>query len=74
MDAPVFAGPIGLLLLTVAIAWGVLMFFAPFFWYGAWYRAKQIHAEAAHIRKLLEQQVGELNSAAPISEEYRPEA
>lgn len=38
----ILAGPIGLILGILLIIWGILMFFAPFFWYGTWKRAKEI--------------------------------
>jgi hypothetical protein len=56
--ADVMAGPIGVLLLALFVAWSILMFFAPFFWFGAWYRAKQVHIEAEKIRSILEQTTG----------------
>lgn len=36
------AGPIGLILGILLIIWSILMFFAPFFWYGTSKRAKEI--------------------------------
>jgi hypothetical protein len=36
------AGPIGIVLGILLIVWAILMFFAPFFWYGTWKRAKEI--------------------------------
>ena len=38
----ILAGPIGLVLGVLLIIWAVLMFFAPFFWYGTSKRAKEI--------------------------------
>ena len=35
-------GPIGVILGILLIIWSVLMFFAPFFWYGTSKRAKEI--------------------------------
>lgn len=64
------AGPFGILILCLAVAWSVLMFFAPFFWYGAWYRAKQTHIESIAIRSLLSTLVANKYSAsasAPVN-------
>jgi hypothetical protein len=36
------AGPIGIVLGILSIVWAILMFFAPFSWYGTWKRAKEI--------------------------------
>ena len=38
----ILAGPIGLVLGILLIIWAILMFFAPFFWYGTSKRAKEI--------------------------------
>lgn len=38
----ILAGPIGIVLGILFIIWAVLMFFAPFFWYGTSRRAKEI--------------------------------
>ena len=38
----ILAGPLGLVLGILLIIWAVLMFFAPFFWYGTSKRAKEI--------------------------------
>ena len=38
----ILAGPIGIVLGFLLIVWAVLMFFAPFFWYGTSKRAKEI--------------------------------
>ena len=35
-------GPLGVILGILLIIWAVLMFFAPFFWYGTSMRAKEI--------------------------------
>lgn len=36
------AGPIGIIIAIVGIIWGVLMLFAPFFWYGTNRRTREI--------------------------------
>lgn len=38
----IIAGPLGIVLALLIIIWCVLMFFAPFFWYGTSRRAKEI--------------------------------
>lgn len=43
----------GLILMIFGLIWAVLMFFAPFFWYGAWYRAKQIDEKLVATNELL---------------------
>ena len=47
-------GPFGLIGAILFFIWAVLMFFAPFFWYGAWYRAKQIDRKLEETNRLLE--------------------
>lgn len=34
--------PFHYLIATMLIAWGVMIFFAPFFWFGTWNRAKEM--------------------------------
>lgn len=46
-------GILGVILMIFGAIWSVLMFFAPFFWYGAWYRAKQIDAKLSETNELL---------------------
>lgn len=38
-----FAGPLGFVILLLMFIWGILMFFAPFFWYGTWYQTKRLN-------------------------------
>ena len=37
------AGPLGIFGILLVILWAILMFFAPFFWYGTWKQAKEIN-------------------------------
>ena len=46
-------GVFGLILMVFGLIWAVLMFFAPFYWYGAWYRAKQMDEKLAETNELL---------------------
>lgn len=68
MNSPIeISGPLSLVIMALFVAWAVLMFFAPFFWYGAWYRAKQTHIEAEKIRSILEQTTGKTGVSAATS-------
>jgi hypothetical protein len=46
-------GIFGFILGVFAFIWCVLMFFAPFFWYGAWYRAKEVDKKLEETNRLL---------------------
>lgn len=46
-------GVFGIVLMVFGFVWAVLMFFAPFFWYGAWYRAKQMDEKLEETNALL---------------------
>lgn len=61
----------GLVILILLAVWAVLMFFAPFFWYGSWYRAKQIHKQLEITNALLRRQQGE--EPIPVAPEARSE-
>jgi len=36
------SGPLGIVISIIVFIWGVLMFFAPFFWYGTNNRTREI--------------------------------
>lgn len=46
-------GFLGLIVMVFGLIWAVLMFFAPFFWYGAWYRSKQMDEKLKETNDLL---------------------
>lgn len=46
------AGPLGLLVLLLVVVWAILMFFAPFFWYGTWKQTKEINKKFDSVTKL----------------------
>lgn len=56
-------GIFGGLLMIFGFIWTVLMFFAPFFWYGAWYRAKQMDEKLEQTNVLLSQIVSKTQSS-----------
>lgn len=47
------AGFYGLLLFLVLVPAAILYVLAPFFWYGTWYRAKQLDLKLEETNRLL---------------------
>ena len=45
------AGPLGIVIGLLLIVWAILMFFAPFFWYGTWKQAKDISRKLDSLEK-----------------------
>ena len=58
-------GFFGGVLMIFGFIWAVLMFFAPFFWYGAWYRAKQMDEKLTETNELLKDIELSLSGRAP---------
>lgn len=56
-------GIFGGLLMVFFYIWAVLMFFAPFFWYGAWYRAKQMDEKLEQTNELLREIVSKTQNS-----------
>lgn len=50
-----FSGPIGLIIGLLLFIWAVLMFFAPFFWYGTNNRTREISEKMDKLIKAIEE-------------------